>query len=384
MVDKKKVKMVVFAISSLLMISVTASAILANIALHYPEKSMNTVSMVLTLPALVGIIFSVASGPASLRISKKWIILFGTMCGLLGGAIAFTLGKSTFIALLIGAGLAGVAQGINATMTIAVISDYFSGEESKQLMGLQSAFVNGGSMVLALISGILAGIDWINAYLIYFLFIPVLWIVVRNLPAANPASSHEGQVVADGPMSSKVWFYTVSLFAFGVFLFVFQTNVSDIVMGNGWGTASTSGLLNSVMMGFGMITGILYGQISRFFKERLLAVAMLAGGIGSFMALIANNVFLMFIAAGLLGFCLSATMPTILFLASEAAGPAKKDVGIAFVNGALNLGMFLSPIIVNAISQNFGRLQDKFMISVVGFVALAVILSFSTKREARA
>lgn len=238
-------------------------------------------------------------------------------------------------------------------------------------------------MVLALVSGILAGIDWIYAYIIYILFIPVLFLVMRNLPATKSVSSHEGQPVATEPMSSKVWFYTVALFAFGIILFTFQGNVAAIVMDNGWGTASTSGLINSFMMAIGMLTGIFYGKVSQIFKERLLAVAMLAGGIGSFIALIANSVALMFVAGGLLGFCLSATMPTIMFLASEAAGPAKKDVGIAVVNGAMNFGMFLSPIIINAVSQNFGRLQDKFMISAVGFVALSIILSFSTKRETR-
>ncbi len=384
MVNKNKIKVAVFAIASLIMISVTASAILADVAIHYPDKNPNTISLILTLPALVGIAFSVAAGPASLKISKKIIIIFGLICGMLGGGIAFLLGKTAFIALLVGAVLIGVAQGINATLSIAVISDYFAGEESKQLMGLQSAFVNGGSMVWALISGILAGFDWINAYIIYILFLPVIWIVLRNLPANDPTPASAEVSAGDSAMSGKVWFYTLALFAFGIFLFTFQSNVAAIVMDRGWGSASTSGLMISFMMGIGMLTGIFYGKISQLFKDKLLAVTMLAGGVGCFIALIASNAVLMFVAGGLLGFCLSATMPTVMFLASEAAGPAKKDVGIALVNGAMNMGMFLSPIIVNFISGGFGRIQDKFIFSVVGFVALSVIFSFFMKREARA
>lgn len=47
---------------------------------------------------------------------------------------------ATSIYVLLGCSLlVGVAQGINSTMSMALIADYFVAEESGALMGLQSA-----------------------------------------------------------------------------------------------------------------------------------------------------------------------------------------------------------------------------------------------------
>jgi MFS family permease len=184
--EKKKIKVAILAISSLLMISMTASAILADIQAYFKGVDPSLISMVLTIPALMGLVFAFASGPLSLRLPKKNLVIFGLVCGLIGGMVALLFGATSIYVLLGCSLLVGVAQGINSTMSMALIADYFVAEESGALMGLQSAFVNGGSMVLLFSSGMLAGISWQMSYLVYLVFIPVIFLVIKNLPKDRP------------------------------------------------------------------------------------------------------------------------------------------------------------------------------------------------------
>lgn len=164
--EKKRIKLAILSVASLLMISMTASAILADIEQHYPNVSETMIQMVLTLPALLGVIFAFAAGPLSMRISKKSLVIFSLTCGLSGGLMGLILGPLAIEYLWLSSVLIGVGQGINATITLALITVYFSGEESGAMMGLQSAFLNGGSMVLLFTSGLLANIKWNGAYLV--------------------------------------------------------------------------------------------------------------------------------------------------------------------------------------------------------------------------
>ena len=120
-----------------------------------------------------------------MRIPKKSMAIFGLICGLIGGMVGLFLGSISIWILLFGSALIGVSQGINSTMTMALIADFFTGAESGAMMGLQSAFVNGGSMVLMFTSGLLAGVQWNYAYIIYLVFIPILVIVVKNMPSSQ-------------------------------------------------------------------------------------------------------------------------------------------------------------------------------------------------------
>ncbi|WP_423055707.1 MFS transporter [Acetobacterium carbinolicum] len=76
-------------------------------------------------------IFSFASGPLSMKISKKNLVIFALLCGFAGGILAFFFGSTSIYVLLGCSMLIGVAQGMDATMSMALIADYFVGEESR-------------------------------------------------------------------------------------------------------------------------------------------------------------------------------------------------------------------------------------------------------------
>ncbi|PKM59021.1 MAG: hypothetical protein CVU99_15595 [Firmicutes bacterium HGW-Firmicutes-4] len=374
--ETKRIKLAILSIASLLMISMTASAILADIELHFPDVEESVIQMVLTLPALLGLIFAFAAGPLSMWISKKSLVIFSLANGLLGGLVALILGPLAIGFLLLSSVLIGVAQGINATMTMALITDYFSGEESGAMMGLQSAFLNGGSMVLLFTSGLLANLKWNHAYLVYLVFLPVLLIVIRNLPRDRPVRANRSKISDDSAkLNVSVYFIAVFIFLFGCFFFVFQTNIALLVVSNGYGDATLSGMINTTLSASGMIVGLQYGNLKRQLKTLAIPIGIVAVGVGMGLIYVPGTLISIFLAAIMVGFGIGIVMPNGIFIAANAVKNGMQSTAIALVTAAVNLGMFASPLLFNMVSGPTAEeiLSIKFIISSVGLLVLAVL-----------
>ena len=374
--ENKRIKLVILSIASLLMISMTASSILADIGLHFTNVDESVIQMVLSLPSLFGLIFAFAAGPLSRWISKKSLIIFSLISGLIGGLIALILGPLTIEFLLFSSALIGVAQGINATMTMSLITDYFTGEESGAMMGLQSAFLNGGSMVLLLVSGLLANISWNYAYLVYLAFIPVFLITLKYLPRNRPVQPkldvHEYK---RGKLNLSVYFISFVIFLFGLFFFVFQTNIALLVVDKEYGDATLSGLLNTTLSAAGMVTGIWYGKLKHRLKGLIIPIGIIAVSIGMGLICFIGTLSGFFVASIFIGFGIGCVMPSGIFLAANSVNSEKQSTAIAIVTASVNLGMFASPIIINRISYVMvaESLNFKFFLSFISLFLLAAL-----------
>ncbi|WP_303865159.1 MFS transporter, partial [Alkalibaculum bacchi] len=239
--NKNHIKFAILAISSVLMTSMIASAILADISMSYPSADPSLIQMIMTLPSLMGMIFAISAGPLSGKIAKKIIVLVGLFSAFTGGMLSYLFGSLSIYVLLLSSALIGVGQGINSTMSMALIADYFVGDESSSLMGLQSAFVNGGSMVIIFISSLLARLGWRSSYLIFLIFIPIIVIVMKYLPNDPPIQQQESSG-EKGKLNGTVYFTAVVTFVFATLMFSFATNVAMFVVNNGLGDATTAGL----------------------------------------------------------------------------------------------------------------------------------------------
>lgn len=380
--ETKKIKLAILSISALLMISMTASAILGDIWLHFPDAPESLIQMVLTLPALLGLIFAFAAGPASMRISKKSLVIFSLSSGLIGGLIALILGPLGLGFLLFASILIGVAQGFNATLSMALITDYFRGAERSSMMGLQSAFLNGGSMVFLFTSGLLANFKWNHAYLVYLAFLPILFIVIKNLPHDLPVKQSQSENLDHSKkLNASVYLMALFIFLFGSFFFVFQTNIALLVVSKGYGDATLSGMINTALAASGMVTGICYGKIKAVLKIRTIPFGIAAVGGGMGLIYLVGSLPSLFVSAILIGFGISLVMPTGIYIAANVVDNRLQPTAIAVVTAAVNLGMFVSPLLFNMILFQTveSTLLMKFIISSIALFILAIAFVFGNR-----
>ncbi|KPU44274.1 bacillibactin exporter [Oxobacter pfennigii] len=376
--NKQKIRAAILAISSVVMITLIASAVLADIAAQFPNIDKSVIQMVLTIPSLVGMVISLMSGPLSSRVSKKSLVLYGLVLALAGGFLALVFGKVNIYILLFSSVLVGISSGINGTLTMSLIADYFTGDERSSLMGLQSAFVNGGSMVILFISAMLAGIQWNYAYLVYIILIPVIFIVAKNLPDDKPVKADKSENNSSDKLSTTVYYICFILFLFSTLLGIFQTNIAMFISDNNLGDASTTGLVNSVMTGAGAFTGVIYGRLKKLLKNYVMAVSIGATALGMLLIYTSGSLPSIFIAGILSGFGLSTMMPTAMFTVSAVTSPAKNATAIAITNAASSIGMFISPLIVNPIVNKLfnGAEEIKFLFAAAGLIIVAAIYIF--------
>ncbi|HOZ29677.1 MAG TPA: MFS transporter [Bacteroidales bacterium] len=182
--DKKMLKPAILSISLLtVMASAAISPALNEIKNAFPGISNTDVKLVLTLPSLIMIPFSLLSGWLSSRFSKKRIVLVGLIIYFIfgiGGGLA-----QSFNQLLVIRACLGVAIGLLMPISSSLIFDYFEGNLRNKMMGLSGSVNQLGGMFFLIIAGLLASYSWKYSFGVYSLSLVSMLFVLLWLPAGN-------------------------------------------------------------------------------------------------------------------------------------------------------------------------------------------------------
>jgi MFS family permease len=179
--NKKMLKPSILSISLLtIMASTAVSPALNEIKTAFPGILDTDVKMVLTLPALIMIPFSLLSGWFASRFSKKKILYVG-----LGIYLVFGIGggfAQTFTQLLIIRGFLGIAIGLLMPLSSSLIFDFFDGTARNKMMGLSGSTNQLGGVLFLAVAGILASYSWRYTFGVYLLAFVTLLFVIFWLP----------------------------------------------------------------------------------------------------------------------------------------------------------------------------------------------------------
>lgn len=383
-----QIKSAIMAAAALLMTSSIVNGLFGTIATWEPFSGIapNVLIMVLTLPFMVNMVFSVLAGPLSKIIGKKPTTLLGVAIIVVAGIVALIGGKTNFTYLLVAAALFGIGQGILSTLSMALPADYFEGEERAALMGLQSSFVNFGGMVIAFIGALLSGIDWIYAYLVAFLAVPIFIVIFANLPNKDkvhetPEASTESEMPKEkGKIGSFVFVVLIIDIVFSIFWFTFAANFSLYMTEHALGTVQTAGFVQTTMSAIGGIAGLLYGKLFKGMKSQLVTLALVLTSVGMFQLVAFGGMANVFIASILCGFALTCAVPTFFFNVSTNVSASIATIALGVLNGAGAFSIFLSPNIVSAITSAFMTdvtIESKLMVSAVILLGMAVVSFFA-------
>jgi len=173
------------------MASAAISPALARIRQAFPGVDITLVKLVLTLPSLVIIPFTLVSGWLLKFFKKKQVLLIGLVIYLItgvGAGFAKTIGQLLFIRALFGIGV-----GLIIPLSTALIADFFSGEERTKMMGLSGSVSHFGGVVFTLLAGWLACISWRLTFGVYGLTLIVMLMVIFWVP--EPTSEKKGGMV---------------------------------------------------------------------------------------------------------------------------------------------------------------------------------------------
>ncbi|MDD4941498.1 MAG: MFS transporter [Candidatus Omnitrophica bacterium] len=175
------VRISILSISLLtVMASAAISPALAKIRQAFPGTDITLIKLVLTLPSLLIIPFSLLGGWLASRMRKKTILLIGLVIYFLagvGGGFARTIAQ-----LLVIRGIFGIGVGLIIPLSISLIVDFYEKQERAKMMGLSGSVSHFGGVLFLLLSGWLACMSWRYAFGVYGLSALIMVTVFFWLP----------------------------------------------------------------------------------------------------------------------------------------------------------------------------------------------------------
>ncbi|NCB74348.1 MAG: MFS transporter [Clostridia bacterium] len=369
--NNKMLKASILSLSVFLSSAMSVSAALADIAKAFPDVSSSNIQMIISLPSLLIIPFSLIAGVLSNKLGKKMLVMVGLILLSLGGvAPAFT---NSFASIMISRSIFGIGVGLITPFATGLIADFFDGPERAGMMGLQAATNSLGSSVLTFAAGLLCVLNWHNAFFVYALGAIVAILVLFKLP--EPAKIQTSPTEKSAP-NKPVFLIAVGMFLYMLFLFSFYSNIAFLIEKNSLGNPATSGMVITAMTLGGLLVSLFFGKLLPLLKRYLIAAAMCVTAIGFMLLSMAQSIALVYVGAVFIGFGTGFVLPycmlNITFKAPKAAVPLSIAIGLSFIN----IGSFASPFLFKLIGTLSGNTTVKFSFLVTAvFFAVALVIA---------
>ncbi|WP_268872611.1 MFS transporter [Methanofollis ethanolicus] len=356
----------------------------------FPDASDAAVALIVTLPALAIALTGVFIGALSDRIGKIPVLVASVAIFTIAGSSGFYL--TSLYAILVGRFILGIGiAGITCT-TSSLIVCYYEGATRTRVLGYQAAAMGIGVLILEVSGGLLAGISWRAAFLIYLVGVVILAGVLLTMKEPVLPSIGRNTVASDEkfPVAPLLAGYS-TLFLGSMLFFLMPIKFPYFIAGMdaarvlGENTALTSGVFLGIMGCAASFMGLFYGRLAwRFHRYTILALTFLLFGIGYCSLGLATSLAAVAFAVICIGFGNGILMPTILTWI--AAVTPRQFLGRASggFSVALNIGQFASTLAiasVTAIAVTYGNLF--LMFGCVAFVlALPYLLAMIRAKHA--
>ena len=348
---------------------------LAKIALALPDASPTLIKLILTVPAIFIIIFSLVSGWLSHRFTKRNILCVGLVIYLIGGA-GGGFANSIEILLMFRA-LLGVGVGLIAPLSTGLIADFYTGDNRAKLMGYSTAASSLGGIVATLSSGVLAAISWRFSFGVYLLGLVVILLVLVFLPEPKDYKETKGD---SGKIPISVYGWGVCAFLFMLAFYAAPMNLALFIEEEQIGGSAIAGLAISLMTGTGFIGGLLFGRIKKITATFLPALLLILMGTGYFILSQASSLPQVLVATAIIGLSLGWSLPTIFIGATKAGGDGRGVQTMAVISSLAYFGQFMSPVVLGLIGNIFGNTSIRFVFQFLAICFMALLFTVLAKK----
>lgn len=297
--------------------------------------------------ALTGLALYVVSGAGAFFVDNIWVLL-------------------AFRALM------GVSVGMIMPLSTGLLAYYFPPEEQAGLMGLSAAMNQMGGVVATFLAGMLAGISWNYAFLVYLLGLIAVILVALFLPNER-LSGRRGVSLS---LLKRFHPSVVGMFLVMILFFIYPTNFALTASG----TLSEMGV-TLTMVGLdvvGFLVGLVFGDLMKRFAAQMKYVAPLGFAAGYLCLAIGGSLVWLLLGSAFIGIANGIGVPYLNTIGSVKAGKEAATTVMPLLSAALYLGQFLSPLIVSPVASATGT--SPYLVGV-GIAALYLLQAILTRKK---
>lgn len=363
-----------YTILSISLLTVMAGAAIAPalgiISAHFTGRNSLLIQLIVSLPALFIILTNLVF-PWLCRLMKtRTLALTGLALYVLSGAGAFFV--DNIWVLLIFRALMGVSVGMIMPLSTGLLAYYFPPEEQAGLMGLSAAMNQMGGVVATFLAGMLAGISWNYAFLVYLLGLIAIILVAVFLP--NERLSGRGGVSLS--LLRRFHPSVVGMFLVMILFFVYPTNFALTASG----TLSEMGV-TLTMVGLDVVAflvGLVFDNMMKHFAAQMKYIAPLGFAAGYLCLATGSGPVWLLLGSAFIGIANGIGVPYLNTIGSVKAGKEAATTVMPLLSAALYLGQFLSPLIVSPAAVATGT--SPYVIAFC--IAIAYLLqAFLTRKK---
>lgn len=307
------------------------------------------VETLVTIPAMMIMIFVLVSNLLVARIGKKRTVQLGLVLIALSGVLSFVTMQYRWV--FVGRLLLGAGIGLYNSLTVSLISDYFEGGKRAKMIGWRTASLNLGKAVTTFLVSHTLFLGTQYVFLVYTLAVPVLWYFSVFIDKdKGMAQSTKQSFRIDGSMI--LWL--VLTFLIGLSYIGATIKIPTLLQSRYHYTTEDNGNLLSLLAASGIVAGLFYGSFSRVFKKQTIAVMLGMMALGNVSFIFGNNKSLFIVGAMLIGFSFVGGMSAIFEAIAERYHQERLTLVTSLAITAGNIGVILAPLLLTVLLEKLG------------------------------
>ena len=346
---------------------------------HFSEAPAMLVQFIVSMPALLIIITNLFFLSLSRVLRTRAIATTGLLLYVVAGAGCFFV--DDIYLLLTMRALLGVSVGLVMPLSTGLLAYYFPPEQQAQLMGLSAAMNQMGGVVATLLAGLLATIEWNDAFLVYLLGLIALVMVWLWLPDEQLGSANKRGIPFHPRQLLKFHPSVIGMLLLMMIFFIFPTNFA-IVASQQQGLST--GLITVIMVGLDVVAffiGLAFGSLMNRFRQSVKYFAPLFFLLG-YASYLVPSVSMAVLGSVFIGMANGVGVPYLNTIASIKGGKNSATTVMPLLSAALYLGQFISPLLVIPMSKALFGADDIVAPYKVGILfCLIFLLQVYRKRD---
>lgn len=312
------------------------------VSAHFADAKPLLIQFVVSMPALFIILTNLCFPLLCKLMRARTLAVCGLLLYVVAGSGAFFAGN--IVVLLVLRALLGVSVGMIMPLSTGLLAYYFPPEEQARLMGLAAAMNQMGGVVATFLAGMLAGISWNYAFLVYLLGLIAIVLVALFLP--NERLSSKGGLSLS--LLKRFHPSVEGMFLVMILFFIYPTNFAMTASE----TLSVTGI-TLLMMGLDVVAflvGLVFGAMMKRFAAQMKYAAPVGFMAGYLCLASGSSLAWLLIGSAFIGIANGVGVPYLNTIGSVKAGKDAATTVMPLLSTALYLGQFLSPLVVSPLA----------------------------------
>ena len=335
------------------------------------------VKLVLTIPGLFIALTSPISGWFIDKFGRIKLLAFMLLLYAAAGSSGLYL--DTLFEIIVGRAFLGIAVGGIMTTAVALIGDYYEGNERQQFLGTQAGIMALSGMVFITFGGILADVSWrypFTIYLLALLAIPLVLIFLKEPQREQVKNTKK----SDSTIPKLAWTIFIISFLGMVTFYLMPVQIPFLIQEIADVGNTETGLAIATVMLIGGITSFQYPRLkTRLTHYQIYGLTFLFMGIGYLLISTANSYAMTFPGLLISGLGAGLLMPNSNLCLVSMASPENRGKVLGLLTTFIFLGQFASPLFFQPL-VDYTSIKGGFLYLSIAMIAISIIVLIRNKR----